>query len=53
MTAIKHCVQKLKNGSVNPMSRELQQRQFWLSSTVLTKTRTTQQTQAEKVVSLI
>jgi hypothetical protein len=48
MTAIKHCAQWQKNGSVNPMGRELQQRQFWLSSATLRKTRATQQTQPEK-----
>jgi hypothetical protein len=48
MTAIKHCAQRQKNGSVNPMGRELQQRQFWLLRAVLTKNRTSQQTQYEK-----
>jgi hypothetical protein len=37
MTAIKHCAQQQKNSSENPMGRESQQQQFWLSSCTLAK----------------
>jgi hypothetical protein len=52
--AIKHCVQRQKNGSENTMGRELQQQQFWLSrchGPLLLQTTKMKQPQYEKIVS--